>query len=170
MQLELKPCRKAPFEKEMCNRRILRSVYRGEKDLSPDRMRLQHLFGISAVIAISDNELDTVIPGDMAQEGEVASLTGRRAFYIHADGGKWLELPEINRAICFDLQLVSLFTKSGKEGQELNMLKERFSSGNTEAFARTGRYYTCYFVTGHVGAPFPCIPGIAPCAIKITSG
>jgi hypothetical protein len=170
MQLDLKPCRKVPFYEELCNRPILRSIYRGEKDLSPDRMRFQHLFSISAVIAISDNELDTVVSGDITQKGEVASLTGRRAFHIHADGGKWLEQPEINRAICFDLYLISLFLKSGKKGQELILLEERFSPGNTEAFARIGRYFTGYFVTGHIGAPLPCIPGIAPCTIKIASG
>jgi hypothetical protein len=58
----------------------------------------------------------------------------------------------------------------GNEGQELIVLKKRFSPGNTDAFSLTGRYHTGNFIRGHLGAPFPCIPGIAPCTIKVTSG
>ncbi len=60
--------------------------------------------------------------------------------------------------------------ESGKEGQELILLKERFSTGNAEAFARIGRKGAGYFIAGHISASFPCIPGIAPCTLKIASG
>jgi hypothetical protein len=60
--------------------------------------------------------------------------------------------------------------ESFNERKELISLEERFSSRDTESVATQAGYRMEYLAAGSWRAPFPCIPGIAPCTIEIASG
>ncbi len=63
-----------------------------------------------------------------------------------------------------------VFQSLSTRGRSLTPLEERFSSRDTESVATQTGYRMEYLAAGEGYALFPCIPGIAPCTIEITSG
>src|SRR5208337_178421 len=91
VELELEPDRQVVIEDVADDGPVIGTVDRGEEDFACDRVVLQYVLCVPAVLLVPDHELHAVSRPDGGKERKIACLPRGGAFDVHGDGGEQVE-------------------------------------------------------------------------------
>src|SRR5208337_4158146 len=125
VELELEPDRQVVIEEVVDDGPVIGTVDRGEEDFACDRVVLQYVLCVPAVLLVPDHELHAVSRPDGGKERKIACLPRGGAFDVHADGGVRLQIRKCNRAVCLDLYFNPAHGEGGEQVEKGVFLEQR---------------------------------------------